>query len=118
MAGWNAIFQNILMNSVNAMIDSDSRRIRCSGGSSDGEGYLLVEDTGVGVDIESSGELFKPFVRRAQITEERRALGLGGVGLGLTIVRMIAASLHCEVGFVKPSPPFSTALELRWEIRQ
>ena len=115
MAGWNAILQNVFMNSVNAMLDQKVKRIRCSGGSEDGEAYLLVEDTGVGVDLESSEELFKPFVRKLNISEERRALGLGGVGLGLTIVKMVAASLNCEIGFVKPSRPFNTALELRWE---
>lgn len=118
MAGWNAILQNVFMNSGNAMLDQQVKRIRCSGGSENGKAYLLVEDTGVGVDLQSSEELFKPFVRKLDISEARRALGLGGVGLGLTIVKIVAASLNCEVGFVKPSKPFNSALELHWEHKE
>jgi signal transduction histidine kinase len=118
MAAWYAIFQNVLMNSINAMLDQNVKRVRCSGGVQGGRAYLLIEDTGVGVDLETADELFKPFVRKLDISEERRALGLGGVGLGLTIVRMVAASLNCEAAFVKPSRLFHTAFELRWENKQ
>lgn len=118
MAGWNAVFQNIFMNSVNAMLDQKTKRICCLGGTEGGQSYLVFQDTGAGVDLESADELFNPFVRKLAISEERRALGLGGVGLGLTIVKMVAASLNCEIGFVKPTKPFATALELRWESKQ
>ena len=58
--------------------------------------------------------LFEPFERDITLSAERRALGMGGTGLGLTIVRMIAESRGCEVTFVKPSEGYSTAFELKW----
>jgi signal transduction histidine kinase len=116
MSAWQAIFQNVFVNSVNALIDAGSKRILCSAGE-DGSGmcYILVEDNGAGIDLADSEDLFKPFVRRMEISQERRALGLGGVGLGLTIVRMVAESLGCYVAFVKPSPGMSSAFKLSWK---
>jgi signal transduction histidine kinase len=115
MAGWNAVFQNVLMNSVNAMLDQRAKRIRCHGGTKGVHSFLTIEDTGVGVDLDAAEDLFKPFVRRLEISEDRQALGLGGVGLGLTIVRIVASSLGCRVEFVKPTAPFRAALQLQWE---
>jgi signal transduction histidine kinase len=115
MAGWNAVFQNIFMNSVNSLLDRNPKRIRCYGGVDKGKAYIVVEDTGQGVDLDNSEELFKPFVRRLEISKERQALGLGGVGLGLTIVRMVASSFGCHVEFAKPKSPFKAAIRLAWE---
>ena len=58
--------------------------------------------------------MFEPFRRALEISEERRALGLGGYGLGLTIVRMIAESRGAHARFTEPEPPFATAFELYW----
>lgn len=113
-AAWNAIFQNVLFNAVNAMIDSKVRRISCSDEFSNGEHSIYVQDTGAGVRLHDSSELFRPFVRRLEIPEERKSLGLGGMGIGLTIVKMVADSLDCEVSFVEPKPPFSTAFKISW----
>jgi len=74
----------------------------------------LVQDTGIGVDVTNSEKLFEPFLRRVKVSAERRALGLGGMGLGLTIVRMIASALNSRVRFVKPETEFRTAFELSW----
>jgi signal transduction histidine kinase len=116
LAGWNAVFQNLFTNAVNATLDSRVKRIRCRA-STDGKGRarLVVEDTGVGADIEESEDLFKPFVRRLDLPEDRRALGLGGMGIGLTIARMVCRTFGCEVRFVKPRSPFNTAIEIAWE---
>lgn len=113
-AGWNAIFQNVLINAVNAMINSRVRRIHCSCEFDDGEHAIYVQDTGAGVRLHDSSDLFKPFVRRLEIPEERKSLGLGGMGIGLTIVKMVADSLDCEVSFVEPTPPFKTAFKISW----
>lgn len=114
LAGWTAVFQNVFMNSVNAMLDSRTKRIRCSAGKMRDTNFILIEDTGVGVDLKTSEELFSPFVRKLKISEGRQALGLGGVGLGLTIVRMVASSFACDVSFIKPKAPFKSALRLAW----
>lgn len=116
LAGWNAVFQNLFINSVNATLDAETKRIRCRASTdSKGRTRLIIEDTGVGADVSSSEDLFKPFVRKLELPEDRRALGLGGMGIGLTIVRMVCRTFGCEVRFVKPRSPFNTAIEIAWE---
>jgi signal transduction histidine kinase len=115
-AGWSAVFQNILVNSVNATIDSRIRKVRCrTVSSTKGKSRLIIEDTGAGVDVANSDSLFEPFVRKLEIPEERKALGLGGMGIGLTIVRMVCQTFSCDARFINPRSPFSTALEISWE---
>ncbi|WP_412070610.1 ATP-binding protein [Rubrivirga sp. IMCC43871] len=113
-AQWNALFQNIFINAINAVIDTDMRRIGASSRSNGRHCAVLIQDTGVGVDLDSSEELFEPFKRGLAISEERRALGAGGSGLGLTIVRMIASDVGATVRFVTPETSFNTAVEVRW----
>ncbi len=113
-AEWAAILQNVILNALNAMIDSRIKRISISSRIRGRTRALLVQDTGSGVDLSKADDLFKPFVRRLRLSAERRALGLGGTGLGLTIVRMIANNAGCKVRFVKPDKGYSTAFELSW----
>lgn len=116
MSAWQAVFQNVFVNSVNAMIATGANEIRCRSKRLGRDRVcLIVEDRGVGVELSSSSDLFKPFVRKLEIPEERKALKLGGVGMGLTIVRMIAESVGCEVAFVRPSPGFGAAFRLCWK---
>jgi signal transduction histidine kinase len=114
VAEWAAIFQNVFINAANAMLDSDRKSIKVSYVASGNKNYIYVEDTGRGVDLEHADRLFEPFERRSEISADRRELGLGGTGLGLTIVRMVANNLGCAVGFVRPDEPYRTAFELSW----
>jgi signal transduction histidine kinase len=111
---WSALFQNVLINAVNAMLDSEEQRICLSSQVRGRFRVILVQDTGMGVDLDESEELFQPFVRKQMISRERQQLGLGGTGIGLTIVRMIAQNRDCRVGFVKPDEGFNTAFSLSW----
>lgn len=111
---WSAVFQNLLINAVNAMMDSKVRRIALSTRSSGRSRSILIQDTGTGVDLPTADRLFEPFERGSQITSERRALGLGGLGLGLTIVKTIGQNRGFAVTFVEPHAPFKTALRLEW----
>lgn len=117
-AAWTAIFQNVIVNSINATIDSSSKDIVISAHLDKTRQYatLRIEDNGVGVDLDESAELFEPFERRLELSPDRQRLGLGGVGLGLTIVRMVAQSVGCKVGFIEPSDGMSTAFELSWKL--
>jgi signal transduction histidine kinase len=115
LAEWSAIFQNVLLNAANAMLDAKEKLVRVRSLTRGASSAILVEDTGSGVDLKSADQLFEPFVRRQKVSKERRRLGLGGTGLGLTIVRLVANYLGCEVSFVQPSPPFNTAFQLRWK---
>jgi len=118
LAEWSAIFQNVLINAFNALLDSERKSVDVSSKIQGSLREILVQDTGCGVDLKDAEELFKPFVRKIKISPERQALGYGGMGLGLTIVRMIAQNVGCEVSFVEPEKGFSTAFSLRWRERE
>lgn len=111
---WSAIFQNVFLNAMNAMLDSKVKLISVKSRSHGQSRGLLVQDTGTGVNLKSSDDLFKPFVRKSKVSRERRELGLGGTGLGLAIVKMIAGNLDCKVAFVQPDRGFKTAFQLSW----
>jgi signal transduction histidine kinase len=113
-AEWSAVFQNVFINSINATLDSSAKIVAVSSVVRGRNRAVLVQDTGSGVDLSSAEELFDPFVRKLSISPERRALGLGGTGLGLTIVRMVATSLNCRAAFVQPEPGFKAAFQLSW----
>lgn len=115
---WNAIFQNVFINAFNALVDSKNKKIQVSLLIKGENREILVQDTGVGVDLNKAEELFKPFVRKSKISPEREALGYGGMGLGLTIVRLVANRLGCKVSFVQPEEGFNTAFSLRWSERK
>jgi signal transduction histidine kinase len=112
---WSAILQNLFTNAFNAMRDSPVRRIDVSAGHDRGTSWLLIQDTGVGVDLDEADELFEPFVRRLKLGPDHVALALGGSGLGLTIVRMMAEELECNVGFVQPDLRHATAVRITWK---
>ena len=111
---WMAVFHNLFMNASNAMLDSDTKRIAVASFRSGRRRGLLVQDTGVGIDLDKADELFEPLQRALEISQERRALGYGGTGLGLAIVRMLATDLKAEVRFIKPEAPFKTCFEMTW----
>ena len=118
-AEWSAVLQNLMFNAWNAMLESDVRVVRFDGSGPDARRqYLRVSDTGagLGMPIEETGVLFEAFERRASMSAANRSLAIGGQGLGLAIVRMIASSRGADVGFVKPPEGFVTAIELSWRI--
>ncbi|MCY3838052.1 MAG: ATP-binding protein [Gammaproteobacteria bacterium] len=116
-AEWSAVLQNMMFNAWNAMLESDVRVIRFDGSQADARRqYLRVSDTGSGLtmSIEETGILFEAFERRGSVSPANRSIAIGGQGLGLAIVRMIASSRGAEVGFVRPPSGFSTAIQLSW----
>jgi C4-dicarboxylate-specific signal transduction histidine kinase len=114
-AEWAAVFQNILLNAANALIDAKDKRISISSKAKGRRRTILLQDTGTGVDLATSDELFRPFVRRTRISPERRELGMGGTGLGLTIVRMVTEAIGCSASFTEPDEGYSTAFSISWK---
>lgn len=115
---WSSILQNVLLNAVNATLDAATPRIEISSMIHNRYGYLYVSDNGVGIGDDAE-ELFKPFKRKSNVSPERRELGMGGTGLGLTIVEMIAENRNCDVAFVDPDDSdWNTTFELSWRVER
>lgn len=113
-AEWGAIFQNVFTNAFNAMLDTPRRRLHISSLSHLKSREILIQDTGQGIDVQDSARLFNPFERALPISPERKALGYGGTGMGLTIVRLLADKIGCRVKFAPPQEEFKTAFSLQW----
>jgi C4-dicarboxylate-specific signal transduction histidine kinase len=113
-AEWSAIFQNLYVNSANAMLDSSERRVAVTSRKVGPTHAVYIQDTGTGVDTDSADDLFEPFTRRQVISPERERLGLGGTGMGLTIARMIATNLGCRLAFASPDDGYATAVRISW----
>jgi signal transduction histidine kinase len=117
LADWNAVLQNVLANAWNALLDSDRAEVAFRGGrDKSGREWLRVSDSGQGLDVPvaESDKLFEPFERRMAIRKDKRSIAIGGQGLGLTIVRMIAHRRKAEVSFITPEEGFSTTIEIAW----
>ncbi len=117
LAEWNALLQNVLANAWNALLDSDRAEVAFRGGRDKrGREWLHVSDSGQGLDLPLSeaDKLFEPFERRIKISNDKRSIAIGGQGLGLTIVRMIAHRRRADVAFITPEEGFSTTFEISW----
>jgi signal transduction histidine kinase len=112
-AEWSALWQNLMINAINAMADSPEKTLRASNSRRGSTYAITLENTGAAVDLDSAEELFQPFARTTELASDG-GLGFGGTGLGLTIVRMLAETLGCTVRFVPPSEEYSTAVRLAW----
>ena len=117
-ADWNAVLQNLLANAWNATLDCHEAAVSFDGGRrGKSREWLRVSDSGVGlaVPLEESAALFDPFERRLRISDANRAIAMGGQGLGLAMVRMIARRRSARAAFVTPRLGFSTSFELSWK---
>ena len=117
-ADWNAVLQNLLSNAWNAMLDAKEASVAFDGGRRGRfREWLRVSDTGVGlgVPLGEAPALFEPFERRLRISERNRPVAMGGQGLGLALVRLIAARRGVRAAFVRPRSGFSTSIELSWK---
>ena len=116
-AEWNALLQNLLSNAWNAMLATKKAAMSFDGGRDRrGREWLRISDTGegIGVPLAEAEILFEPFERRLTINEDQRSIAIGGQGLGLAIVRMIARRRSTRVAFIEPGEGFSTTLEISW----
>ncbi|MGB3910249.1 MAG: ATP-binding protein [Pseudolysinimonas sp.] len=113
---WSAVVQNVLTNAFRATIDSRPALVKVDGERNSSRSSLRFQDNGYGgVDIKRSARLFQPFERGDQRSRRAEALGLGGSGLGLTIVKMITDEMNCKIAFEDPDEGWSTSLRISWE---
>ncbi|MFN3727374.1 MAG: sensor histidine kinase [Allosphingosinicella sp.] len=117
LASWNAVLQNVIANSWNAVLDAPEARVRIHGGSEGAEQWLQISDSGVGlaVGLEESAKYFDAFERDLRIGADRRSIAIGGTGMGLTIVRIICERHGVIPEFVEPDEGYSTTLQLWWK---
>jgi len=116
-AEWSALIQNAVTNSWNATLSAAHPLVAFEGGYNGSREWLRVNDTGsgLGIPLDQANKLFDPFERRLELRSDLSSIAIGGHGLGLTIVRMIARRRGVDVGFIQPSHGFSTTLELNWK---
>jgi two-component system, sensor histidine kinase and response regulator len=85
------IFNNLVSNAVK--YNRDSGRVDISLSGRDGRAILSVRDTGIGMAPGEAAELFREFHR----VKNEKTKNVTGSGLGLTIVKKLAALYNGEV---------------------
>lgn len=86
------ILQNLLDNSIKAMVDSAQKVIRCSYEAKDEMLEILVSDTGKGIPPESREQVFELYFTTTEAQ--------GGGGIGLYIVKTRVEALRGTVSVV------------------
>ena len=86
------ILQNLLDNSIKAMVDSAQKVIRCSYEAEDEILEILVSDTGKGIPPESREQVFELYFTTTEAQ--------GGGGIGLYIVKTRVEALRGTVSVV------------------
>jgi signal transduction histidine kinase len=103
------LFTNLLSNAVKAA--GKTGRIRIRQGRGEDGASIVMENTGVAVDLNDAEKWFEPF--RSTTAVPDAALGQG-MGMGLTIVRSLLDEYGATARFAKPSKRFATAIEINF----
>ncbi len=102
------VFSNLLSNAVKAA--GKNGKIHASGSErADGSIAVVVENTGVAVDLADSERWFRPF---ESTTESVDPILGQGMGMGLPITRNMLEEYGATIKFVRPDKGYSTAVEI------
>ena len=102
-----AVFTNLLSNAVKAA-GPKGRIVASAGNDADGTVHVLIQNTGVRVDLSHAETWFRPF--ESTTPEVDPVLGQG-MGLGLPITRRMLDDYGAEIAFVPPDKTFATAIK-------
>jgi signal transduction histidine kinase len=97
------IFLNLVQNAHHAMPEGGTLTARIS--EADGQALIEIADTGIGMDPEHVARIFDPFF-------SRRADGVAGTGLGLTIVKNFVERMAGDIR-VESAPDGGTRFLIR-----
>ena len=102
------IYSNLVANAIKAC--ERNGRVQVTGGvGDDGRASVIIQNTGTRVNLADAEKWFLPF--KSTTVEADPLLGQG-MGMGLPIVRNVLEEYGAEVGFVKPSKGFTTAVAI------
>ena len=109
MVGCDFLFYRLVYNLVENAIkyNHSGGKVTVTADRKEKHVYLSVEDTGAGIPEELKERVFEPFFR----VDKSRSRELGGVGLGLALVREIVR-VHDGSITVKSNPSGGTIFEV------
>jgi len=102
-----AVFTNLLSNAVKAA-GPKGRVVASARTDADGAVHVLIQNTGIRVDLARAEVWFRPF--ESTTAEVDPVLGQG-MGLGLPITRRMLDDYGAEIAFVTPDSGFATAIK-------
>jgi signal transduction histidine kinase len=102
-----AVFTNLLSNAVKAA-GPKGRIVASAGINDDGSVHVLIQNTGVRVDLARAETWFRPF--ESTTVEVDPLLGQG-MGLGLPITRRMLDDYGVDIAFVAADSGFATAIK-------
>ena len=115
ISGDRARIEQVLMNIISNALKytPDGGKIGIFSGSSDGNVWVRIEDTGVGIPREDLGRVFDRFYR----VDKARSRESGGTGLGLSIAKEIVSKHGGELE-IKSTLGLGTSVTMTLPIRR
>jgi two-component system CheB/CheR fusion protein len=105
---------NLLANAIK--YSPENRRVWLSLGTEEGRGVIRVKDEGNGIPCDMLERIFEPFVRAVEDDQQVHPLQMGGMGLGLAVVRSFVKAhggeVRCISGGVGTGSEFVVTLPL------
>ncbi|MCL4305908.1 response regulator [bacterium] len=86
---------NIIRNALDAMYDSESKRLRVTTATENGNIVLTVEDSGKGIDPDHVQRIFEPFFTTKPPINDTENGQPTGTGLGLSTVQKLLNPYGC-----------------------
>lgn len=103
-----AVLLHAFTNSLKAVREEEVREIAVNAEKHNGQLRIYVLDTGVGIDVDSREEAFKPFFTTSSPDP---ILGVG-TGLGLTVMLNILETYGGTARFIDAQEPWNTCIEI------